>query len=210
MHTQGISDTPAWIVSKANNYARMSGKTPFVVYQGAWSILERDVEQEILSMVRSEGATADHSLVPRGVILTLILYNPGLAFAPWNVLAGGKIRTDEEEERRRKTGEEGRKLMSSNWERTPEEREVCLALEKVAKEIGAKSITAVAIAYVMQKMPYVFPIIGGRKIEHLHANLEALEITLSQAQIEYLESIKPFKRIFPQSHIVSNLYAMET
>ena len=51
----GISDTPAWIVSKANQYARMAGKTPFVIYQGAWSILQRDLEREILPMVLSEG-----------------------------------------------------------------------------------------------------------------------------------------------------------
>ena len=31
----------------------------------------------------------------------------GMALAPWNVLAAGKIRTDEEEEQRRKTGEKG-------------------------------------------------------------------------------------------------------
>ena len=31
----------------------------------------------------------------------------GLALAPWGVLAGGHIRTDEEEERRRQTGENG-------------------------------------------------------------------------------------------------------
>ena len=29
----GISDTPAWIVSKANEYARQQGLTPFSVYQ---------------------------------------------------------------------------------------------------------------------------------------------------------------------------------
>ena len=51
----GVSDTPAWIVSKANTYARMSGRTPFVVYQGAWSILQRDFEREILPMAREEG-----------------------------------------------------------------------------------------------------------------------------------------------------------
>ena len=29
----GISDTPAWIVSKANEYARAHALTPFVIYQ---------------------------------------------------------------------------------------------------------------------------------------------------------------------------------
>ena len=83
---QGVSDTPAWVVSKANNYARMANKTPFAIYQGAWSILQRDFERDIIPMARAEG----------------------LALAPWNVLAAGRIRTDEEEERRRQTGEKGR------------------------------------------------------------------------------------------------------
>ena len=52
---QGISDTPAWIVTKANMYARMTGKTPFSVYQGGWSILLRDFEREIIPMTREEG-----------------------------------------------------------------------------------------------------------------------------------------------------------
>ena len=51
----GVSDTPAWIVSKANTYARMANKTPFVVYQGAWSILQRDFERDIIPMAREEG-----------------------------------------------------------------------------------------------------------------------------------------------------------
>lgn len=29
-----IADTPAWIVSSANEYARMAHKTPFCMYQG--------------------------------------------------------------------------------------------------------------------------------------------------------------------------------
>lgn len=30
----GVSDTPAWIVSKANTYACMACKAPFIIYQG--------------------------------------------------------------------------------------------------------------------------------------------------------------------------------
>ncbi|THH31333.1 hypothetical protein EUX98_g2847 [Antrodiella citrinella] len=177
----GVSDTPAWIVSAANTYARLTGKTPFVIYEGAWSVLARDFEREILPMVR----------------------NQGMALAPWDVLHGGKIRTDEEEERRRNTGEGGRTLAGPNWERNDDEKKMCRALEKVAKEVGAKSITAVAIAYVMQKLPYVFPVIGGRKVEHLVSNLEALDINLSSEHIAYIESILPFARGFPYDHFGS-------
>ena len=66
----------------------------------------------------------------------------GMALAPWNVLAGGKFRTDTEEEQRRTTGEDGRKMFGPAWERTEMERKVSGLLEKVAKEVGAKSITA--------------------------------------------------------------------
>ena len=105
-------------------------------------------------------------------------------------------------------------MIGPNWERNENERKMCSALEKVAKEIGAKSIQSgkdftmqsryqayvahiwrlVAIAYVMQKSPYVFPLIGGRKVEHLMSNLEALDISLTSEHIAYIEGILPFER----------------
>ncbi|KAL5533641.1 hypothetical protein ACEPAG_101 [Sanghuangporus baumii] len=170
-----VSDTPAWAVSYANMYARAHGKTLFVIYQGAWNVMERSFEQEIIPMARTLG----------------------LALAPWNVLASGRLRTDAEEERRMASGERGRVIFSDEWKRTENERKISVALEKVAKEVGTEHITAVAIAYVMQKTPYVFPIIGGRKIEHLMANIEALKISLSDEHILYLESILPFDPGFP-------------
>jgi len=92
-------------------------------------------------------------------------------------------------------------MFTASWERSENETKVSHVLEKVAKEVGASHITAVAIAYLMQKTPYVFPLVGGRKVEHLHGNLEALDISLSPEQIKYLESILPFDPGFPTSMI---------
>ena len=50
----GISDTPAWIVAKANEYARSHNMTPFVLYQGRYNAAIRDMEREIIPMCRSE------------------------------------------------------------------------------------------------------------------------------------------------------------
>ncbi|KAG6377095.1 NADP-dependent oxidoreductase domain-containing protein [Boletus reticuloceps] len=112
----GISDSPAWIVSKlkCNQYARDHGQTPFVIYQGAWNVMSRDFERDIIPMACVEG----------------------MALAPWNVLASGRLRTDAEEERRRQTGQKGRTFLTSEWERIPLERETSLALEKVANEVA--------------------------------------------------------------------------
>jgi len=60
----------------------------------------------------------------------------------------------------------------------------------------------VAIAYIMQKTTNVFPIIGGRKVEHLLSNIEALNISLSDAQIKSLEDVVEFDPGFPSSMIV--------
>ncbi|CAK5268232.1 unnamed protein product [Mycena citricolor] len=179
----GVSDTPAWVVAQANQHAREQGKSQFVIYQGAWNVMARSFEREIIPMARSYG----------------------MALAPWNVLAGGKLRTDAEEEARRASGEKGRMLFGSNWERNEDEKKMSVALEKVAGEVGAKHITSVAIAYLMQKVPYVFPIIGGRKVEHLMANIEALDLVLTEEQIAYLESILPFDPGFPSAMIGNGL-----
>lgn len=51
----GAFDTPAWIVSAANVYARANGKTPFSVYQGRWNVIIRDFERDIIPMTRHFG-----------------------------------------------------------------------------------------------------------------------------------------------------------
>ena len=136
----GISDTPAWVVSQANQYARDHALTPFVIYQGAWNILDRSFEREIIPMARANGKP--HLFKSLQSALTDTFPRPGMALAPFNVLAGGKLRTDAEEQRRRETGERGRTVFSANWERNENEKAVSRALEKVAEEIGAKSIGA--------------------------------------------------------------------
>lgn len=73
----GISDSPAWIVSKANQYARDHALTQFSVYQGKWSAADRDFERDILPMCEAEG----------------------MAMAPWGALGGGFFKTDEEMEK---------------------------------------------------------------------------------------------------------------
>ncbi|KAA6407605.1 MAG: norsolorinic acid reductase [Lasallia pustulata] len=161
----GISDTPAWIVSKANEYARNHGLRQFVVYQGRWSAARRDFERDIIPMCKAEG----------------------MGLAPWGALGGGNFKTEEE---RKKS--EGRKM------RGPSDNEIKISevLEKIAKEKGTV-ITSVALAYVMQKTPYVCPIVGGRKVDHLKGNIEALSLVLSGKDYEEIEAATDFDVGFP-------------
>jgi len=65
----GISDTPAWVVSQAVTLAEQRGLAPFVAVQAPYSLLDRDVERELLPMARSLGLT----------------------FTPWGMLEGGAL-----------------------------------------------------------------------------------------------------------------------
>lgn len=42
---------------------------------------------------------------------------------------------------------------------------------------------------------------GGRKVKHLQDNIKALSIKLTDKQIEYLESIRPFEQEFPNNFV---------
>ncbi|CAI4967339.1 AVN_HP_G0111670.mRNA.1.CDS.1 [Saccharomyces cerevisiae] len=174
----GVSDTPAWVVSAANYYATSHGKTPFSVYQGKWNLLNRDFERDIIPMAR----------------------HFGMALAPWDVMGGGRFQSKKAMEERKKNGE-GLRTFVGGPEQTELEVKISEALNKIAEEHGIESVTAIAIAYVRSKAKNVFPLVGGRKIEHLKQNIEALSIKLTPEQIEYLESIVTFDVGFPKSLI---------
>lgn len=65
----GISDTPAWIVSRANTLAEMRGWSPFVGLQIRYSLVDRTAERDLLPMARALD----------------------LGVTPWSVLAAGVL-----------------------------------------------------------------------------------------------------------------------
>ncbi|OBT39485.1 hypothetical protein VE00_10119 [Pseudogymnoascus sp. WSF 3629] len=175
----GASDTPAWVVAAANTYAIDHGRTPFSIYQGRWNVMIRDFERDIIPMARQFG----------------------MALAPWDVLGGGKLKTKAELEKRKNAGENLRSFAGRAPHQTEDEAKMSEALAKVASEHGIESVTAIALAYVMSKAANVFPIVGGRKVEHLQDNIKALSIKLTEEQIEYLDNVKPFNLGFPHNFV---------
>ncbi|OQD63410.1 hypothetical protein PENPOL_c009G00870 [Penicillium polonicum] len=109
---------------------------------------------------------------------TLSVYHP---YGPCDVLDGGKFQYKIELERRKAAGEGLRAFAGRPPHLTEEEIKVSEALEKIAGN--------------------VFPLIGGHKVEHLEGNIQALSLKLTQAQIEHLESVKPFNPGFPHNFI---------
>jgi aryl-alcohol dehydrogenase-like predicted oxidoreductase len=95
------------------------------VYQGKWSIYDREFEREIIPMAKSEG----------------------MALAPWGTLGSGKFKTEEEKQK-----EEGRKPFRATAPLKEETlKKVIAVLEKLAKAKGT-TLTGIALSYVMQKV----------------------------------------------------------
>lgn len=174
----GISDTPAWIVSKANQYARDNGLRQFVVYQGMWNAGMRDFERDIIPMC----------------------INEGMGLCPYGVLGQGRFQTKQGYEEREKNPE-GRNFIPLS----EHDRSVSRHLEKIANRKGCQLLD-VALQYVMQKTPYVFAIVGGRKVSHIEGNIEALKVALSDEDIAEVEKAYDFDPGFPHTFLSGSLF----
>nr|POE93022.1 norsolorinic acid reductase a [Quercus suber] len=165
----GVSDTPAWLVVKCNEYARFHGLTQFSVYQGHWSAAFRDFERDILPMCRAEG----------------------MGLAPWGALGRGMFKLPEDFNAKDREGRQGG-VQSEKYIKVTEK------LIELAKKKETE-ITSIALAYVMHKAPYVYPIVGGRKVEHLKGNIAGLAVELTEKEIDEIEDAAPFDIGFPLS-----------
>ncbi|KAF4635828.1 hypothetical protein G7Y89_g2269 [Cudoniella acicularis] len=177
----GISDTPAWVVSKANQYARDHGLRQFVVYQGLWNAAIRDFERDIVPMCKDEG----------------------MGLLPFGTLGQGRFQTETAYQEREKNnpGRQGKSPSST-------ERAVSKVLEEIAL---AKStvLTSIALSYIMHKAPFVFPIVGGRKVEHIKSNIDALNLNLAEEDIAKIDAAYAFDPGFPHTFLSGSLFGSE-
>lgn len=117
-----------------------------------------------------------------------------MALCPWGALGGGKFTT----EQKRKESDTGR---DPNYA-TPSEDDI--KVSKKLEEIAGKkntALTSIALAYIRAKYPYVYPIVGGRKIEHLKGNIEALGIELSEEEVAEIDNAVNFDVGFPMNFL---------
>jgi len=170
----GISDAPAWVVSRGNAIAELRGQSAFAAVQIPYSLIERSPEREFLPMAEALG----------------------LAVTTWGTLAGGVLSG-------KFTGKErpaGTRLGDNEWGRAAlSERNLAIAAEvdRVAREVD-RSSSQVALAWVRaQKRGNLIPILGARRLAQLEDNLGALTLALSSEHLERLDAASRIERGFP-------------
>lgn len=172
----GVSDTPAWVVARANTLAELSGWSPFVALQLPYSLLARDAERDLLPL-------ADHL---------------GLGVLAWSPLAGGRL-TGKYATPAEDGGTAGRLAGQAPTDR---ESAVVDAVREAAT--GRRATPAqVALAWVLARTPTVLPILGARSAEQLEDNLAALDLQLDTETLDRLDSVSAVELGFPHDFIAS-------
>jgi aryl-alcohol dehydrogenase-like predicted oxidoreductase len=173
----GVSDAPAWWISRANTIAELRGWTPFVGLQVEYSLLERTVERE---------------LVPMAAAL-------GIGVTAWSPLAGGMLSGKYhgsgggKQSDSRLSNEMMKDFVPADAQRTDR---VVNAVKTVAQQTGFSPAT-VAIAWLLHRQQPVIPIVGTRKMSQLTDNLKAVDAKLTSDQIRALDEASAIPMGFP-------------
>ncbi|NMO17416.1 aldo/keto reductase [Pyxidicoccus fallax] len=180
----GISDTPAWQVSRMQALADVRGWTPFVALQIEYSLIQRTVERELMPMARELGL---------GVI-------------PWSPLASGVLtgkysKADLEPAGSGiATSRKGVAQVSGSLSARG------LAIAEVVKEV-ARSVertpAQVALAWTLRNPAVTSPIIGARTLAQLEDNLGALEVELPDNVLARLHEASAIEMGFPHDFLAT-------
>jgi len=171
----GISDTPAWIVSRMNAIAELKNWTQFVALQIKYSLLERTVERELLPMARKLD----------------------LAVTPWGVIGGGVLSGKYNKNK----NEQGRAQLNKAIK--DDHLEIAEEVIKVADEIGC-SPSQVAINWVRQQPGVIIPIVGAKTEAQLKYNIDCLKFSLYETQLNKLNEVSKIDLGFPHNFLNSD------
>jgi aryl-alcohol dehydrogenase-like predicted oxidoreductase len=161
----GASSMHAWQFAQALYTADLNGWTRFVSMQNHYNLLQREEEREMLPLC------ADQEV---GVI-------------PWSPLARGRLTRDwDETTARSDTDEFGRTLYDTEY-LAESDRAIVGAVARVAEAHGV-SRAQVAMAWVASKPAVTAPIVGATKVSHLEEAVEALDLELSDDELQALEA----------------------
>ena len=161
----GASSMFAWQFMKMLAIADRHGWTRFVSMQNHYNLVYREEEREMMPLCREEGI---------GVI-------------PWSplargFLAGNRRREDHGDTSRARSDAFAHRLYYSDADFAVAERGTALA-----SRLGVKP-TQVALAWLFAQPGLTAPIVGATKLSHLDDAVAALEITLTDDDLGFLEA----------------------
>ena len=179
----GISDTPAWQVSRMQAIAELRGWSPLVGLQIEYSLAERSGERDLIPMAAEMG----------------------LGVLPWSPLSMGVL-TGKYSAPSAEVAppEQGRGALIAKSERVTERvLKIADTVRGVAQEMG-RTPAQVALAWTLLNPAVTAPIIGVRTPEQLNENLASLELAFTEEQIASLDQTSRIELGFPHDFLAAS------
>ncbi len=179
----GISNFTAWQIMKSVCVSEVKGFERFVCLQPQYSLVERNVEYEILPVCEEEGL---------GVI-------------PWSPLGGGFLSGKYRREAGPPAGSrisEAVESMEEYWDRRATGRNwaVLDVVGEIAEATG-KSYAQISLNWLLRQPAVTAPILGVRTMEQLEDNLNAAGWELDEEQVQRLSEAGAPEDTYPHRFI---------
>ena len=162
-----ISDTPAWVVAKANTMAELMGWSQFVALQVEYSLIARSPERELIPMAKHFGITV----------------------TPWAPLGGGALTG------KYLRGEQGR-IKPESVRLNNRSANITKTVVAIADELGV-SPGNVALKWTMQQGFSSVPVVGATKVSQLADNLKTIDVILTKENLQKLDDVSTIELGFP-------------
>jgi len=169
----GVSNWAAWQIAKALGIAERLGLARFESLQAYYSVAGRDLERELIPMLRSEG----------------------LGLLVWSPLAGGLLSGKYADANGPESGSR-----RTAFDFPPVDRDRARACIEVMREVAQGhfvSIARVALAWLLHQPQVTSVIIGAKRPEQLADNLAAAALRLSAADIERINAVSRLPPEYP-------------
>lgn len=169
----GVSNWAAWQIVKALGIAERWGLARFESLQAYYTVAGRDLERELIPMLRSEGV---------GLMV-------------WSPLAGGLLSGKYGREQQ---GEQGSRRISFDFPPVDKDRAWdCVDAMRPIAEAHGVSVAQVALAWLLHQPQVTSVIVGARRAEQLADNLAATQVTLGAAELAQLDEVSRLPPEYP-------------
>jgi len=168
-----VSNWAAWQIVKALGISERLGIARFESLQAYYTIAGRDLEREIVPMMRSEG----------------------IGLLVWSPLAGGLLSGKYDRSAR---GEEGSRRTSFDFPPVNRERAWTVIDEmRTVAEARNVSVAQVALAWLLHQDVVTSVIIGAKRQDQLDDNLAATQVRLSGDELATLDRVSALPAEYP-------------
>lgn len=169
----GVSNWAAWQITKALGIAERLGTARFETLQAYYTVAGRDLEREIVPMLRSEGV---------GLLV-------------WSPLAGGLLSGKYGRDRK---GEQGSRRQSFDFPPVDKDRAFdCVdAMQPIAERHGV-SVAQIALAWLLHRAVVTSVIVGAKRVDQLEDNIAATAVDLTAEDLQALDTVSALPAEYP-------------